>query len=361
MLPRELLTGTSFALTGEVGGAGSGTVSLWGRGAVSRFDGREGELTLSGEVTSAMLGADWMGGPGSGSGAGAWTVGLLVSHSRGEGSYRGVDAGTVGSTLTGLYPYGRYEIGPRLSVWGVAGYGAGSLTLAPDGRPAIETDMDLAMGAAGVRGVAVEAPAEGGVEVAITSDAMAVRTASEKTAGLAGAEAEVTRLRLGLEGVWRGLEAGGGELVPRLEVGVRHDGGDAETGFGLDVGGGLSWSHPASGLSAELSGRGLLTHESRGFPRPRPLGVVRLGSGPGHGPGPEGHADPDGGDLGVGRHGRAAPAQDAGRSCGQRQWRRRSGEPPAGAPDGLRLRRLRRPLHLDAGARSRARPGADGR
>ena len=270
VLPRELLTGTSFALTGEAGGAGSGTVSLWGRGAVSRFDGREGELTLSGEVTSAMLGSDWMGGPGSGSGAGAWTVGLLVSHSRGEGSYRGADAGTVSSTLTGLYPYGRYEIGPRLSVWGVAGYGAGSLTLAPDGRPAIETDMGLAMGAAGVRGVAVEAPGEGGVELSINSDALAVRTSSEASSGgaggnLAGAEAEVTRLRLGLEGTWRGLEAGGGELVPRLEVGVRHDGGDAETGFGLDVGGGLSWSHPASGLSAELSGRGLLTHESRGF------------------------------------------------------------------------------------------------
>ena len=276
VLPRELLTGTSFALTGEAGGAGSGTVSLWGRGAVSRFDGREGELTLSGEVTSAMLGADWL--------RDAWTAGLLVSHSRGEGSYRGVDAGgTVSSTLTGLYPYGRYMVNERLSVWGVAGYGEGTLTLTPDDQAAIETGMDLKMGAAGVRGVAVEAPAEGGVEVAITSDAMAVRTASEKTAGLAGAEAEVTRLRLGLEGTWRGLEAGGGELVPRLEVGLRHDGGDAETGFGLDLGGGLSWSHPESGLSAELSGRGLLTHESRGF-RDRGLSAS-FGWDPGRGTG----------------------------------------------------------------------------
>ena len=45
---RDLLTGTSFALTGEAGGAGSGMVSLWGRGAVSRFDGREGELGEAG-------------------------------------------------------------------------------------------------------------------------------------------------------------------------------------------------------------------------------------------------------------------------------------------------------------------------
>ena len=46
---------------------------------------------------------------------------------------------------------------------------------------------------------------------------------------------------------------------------MRHDGGDAETSFGLDVGGGVSRSHPGSGLSAEVSGRGLLSHESRGF------------------------------------------------------------------------------------------------
>ena len=77
--------------------------------------------------------------------------------------------------------------------------------------------------------------------------------------------ARQTRLRLGLEGSWRGLALGGGELTPRLEAGLRHDGGDAETGFGLDLGGGLAWSHPESGVSAELRGRGLLTHESRGF------------------------------------------------------------------------------------------------
>ena len=102
------------------------------------------------------------------------------------------------------------------------------------------------------------------------TDAMGVRTSSEATGGSAGgnlaaAEADVTRLRLGLEGTWRGLEIGTGTLVPRLEVGVRHDGGDAETGFGLDLGGGLAWSDPGTGIRAEVSGRGLLTHESAGF------------------------------------------------------------------------------------------------
>ena len=57
--PGELLTDSSFALTAGADRLGGGLVSLWGRGAVSRFDGREGDLTLDGEVTGALLGADW--------------------------------------------------------------------------------------------------------------------------------------------------------------------------------------------------------------------------------------------------------------------------------------------------------------
>ncbi len=261
--PRELLTGSSFALTTEAGGIGGGMVSLWGRGTFSRFSGREGALTLSGEVTGALLGTDWT--------RERWTAGLMLSHARGEGSYReGGDSGEVDSTVTGLYPYGRYMLNDRVTVWGTAGYGAGTLTLTPEEGEPLETDMDLMMAAAGLRGVAVEAPPEGGPELAVKTDAMAVQTSSEAVRGgaggnLAASTADVTRLRLGLEGTWRGLAIGTGTLEPRLELGVRHDGGDAETGFGLDLGGGLAWSDPATGFRAEASGRGLLTHESAGF------------------------------------------------------------------------------------------------
>ena len=260
---RELLLGSSFSLSAGAADGAGGSASLWGRAAVSQFDGRAGELTLDGEVASGLLGADWA--------RGRWTAGLIVSHSRGEGGYRGEGgAGTVSSTLTGLYPWGRHALSERVSVWGVAGYGEGTLTLTPENedgtaQAAIRTDMDLAMGAVGVRGVAVAAPAHGGVELSVTGDALGVRTTSAKVRGLAASEADVTRLRLGLEGSWRGLVLGTGTLEPRLELGARHDGGDAETGFGVDVGGGVLWSDPARGVSAELGGRGLLTHESAGF------------------------------------------------------------------------------------------------
>ena len=139
------------------------------------------------------------------------------------------------------------------------------MTLKQEDDAAIETDMDLMMAAVGLRGVAMKAPESGGPELAVKSDAMVVRTTSDAVQGLEAATAEVTRLRLGLEGSWRVVASGGGEFVPRLEIGVRHDGGDAETGFGVDIGGGLAWLDRASGIAAEVSGRALLTHASSGF------------------------------------------------------------------------------------------------
>ena len=255
---RDLLTGSSFAVTAAT--KGSGMVSIWGRGAVSRFDGREGDLTVDGEVASGMLGADWS--------EGAWKTGLLVSHSMGNGDYRGASAGTVTSTLTGIFPWTNHALSERLSVWGVAGYGEGSLTLEPEERPKIRTDLDLWMAAVGLRGVLVDG-GQDGPTLAAKTDAMVVRTSSDAVSGgignLAAAEAEVTRVRLGLEGSQPFRLADGATLTPSVEIGVRQDGGDAETGFGVDIGGGLAWSDTARGISAEFRGRGLLTHDADGF------------------------------------------------------------------------------------------------
>ena len=285
---RELLTGSSFALSAET--AGKDLVSLWGRAAVSRFDGREGELTVDGEVVTGMLGTDWT----RGSGAGAWSAGLIVSHSAGEGGYWGAPAagdgasrsgasGKAEAVLSSLFPWVRHALTERLEAWGAAGVGAGELTVTPklpgtdeDGA-AMRAALDLRMATAGLRGTLLDGGGDGFTLTGKT-DAMAVQTASGRGRGADGgnlesARATVTRLRLGLEAsrlVALGFGAGSGAgsatvLTPRLEVGVRHDGGDAETGFGLDLGAGLALSDPARGLKAELRGRGLLSHESKGF------------------------------------------------------------------------------------------------
>ena len=252
---REVLAGSTFALTG--GTAETGLASFWGQGAVTRFDGREGELSVDGEVASAMLGADWT--------RDRVLAGLMLSHSRGEGGYRdGSGTGEVESTLTALFPYARYALSERVSVWGMAGYGEGTLTLTPEGQAPMRPDMDLVMGAVGARGVLVEGGTEGPT-LAATSDAFAVRTSTDAVTGLAAAQADVTRVRLALEGSQPVRLGGDAVLTPSLELGVRHDGGDAETGFGADIGAGLALTAPSRGLSAEIRVRGLLTHEADGM------------------------------------------------------------------------------------------------
>ena len=261
----RLLPGASFSMTAET--AGAGLVSIWGRGAATRFAGRDGGLALDGEVATGMLGADWT--------RGRWTTGLLVTRSRGGGGYRGAGAGAVAATLTGLWPWVGLTPDERLSVWAVAGLGEGGLRLEPsadDGARtgAIRTGLDLRMGAAGLRGIAVDGGADG-LTLAVKADAMAVRTASDAASGpggnLAAAEAGVTRLRLGLKGSRPFRLDGGSVLTPGIEIALRRDGGDAETGFGAEIGTGLAWSDPGRGLDAGIGGRGLLAHEAKGFRR----------------------------------------------------------------------------------------------
>ena len=279
---RDLLAGSAFALTAQTGGTGS--VSLWGRGAVSRFDGRDGDLALDGEVLSAMLGADWV--------RGRWSAGLIVTHGEAEGGYSGApgasggpgagahsaagSGGKVEATLTGVFPWGRHALSERLAAWGAAGYGEGELTVTPRkpgtdeaGAP-VRADLDLWLAAGGLRGVLLDPGSGSGLRLTGKTDATVVQTRSGRGRSadgghLAPARATVTRLRLGLEGSRPMRLGAGAALTPSVEVGLRRDGGDAERGFGVDVGAGLGWSDPRRGLEAELRGRGLLTHEDGSF------------------------------------------------------------------------------------------------
>ena len=258
----DLATRSTFSFgTGTPEG---GHVGLWGRASLSSFTGQEEDLSLDGDLTTWFLGADWRSSRSA--------LGAMVSHTQATGGYQGASDGRVEADLTGVFPYGRHALSERVSLWGVAGYGAGALTLTPDGQPSLTTDMDLAMAAGGVRTVLLEAGASHWPELALETDVLGVRTHSDAVkpdgqggGSLAAATAEMTRVRMGVEGTWSGLRLGGADVRPSLEIGLRRDGGDAETGMGVDVGAGLIWENPKTGLSAALHARTLLTHESDGF------------------------------------------------------------------------------------------------
>ncbi len=272
MTAREVLLGSSFTATGET--ATGGSLALWGRTAQSSFDGQDGAFSLDGETTSAMLGADYA--------RDGWLLGLALMHSSGNGGYsdtqaRPCPAGTVGqspcseavrtggstvkATMTAVLPYASLQVSERLRLWGALGHGSGEVTLMPEPGGTLSADISWSMAATGLRGDVITAGQGSNFSLAFTSDMLWSRTRSEKTHELAASSATVTRLRAGLEAGWQMPLEHGSWLTPRLEIGARHDGGDAETGLGVELGGGLAWTDPGRGLSLDLSARTLIVHD----------------------------------------------------------------------------------------------------
>ena len=289
---RELLLGSSFHLSaGGDGAEGMGTAwTAWGRAAASRFDGKaEDGLSVDGDVTTFTFGAD--------AARGRWLGGVALAHSTGEGGFRDhgdTDAnrgsGELESTLIGVHPYLRFRASERLTLWGVLGYGTGDLTLAEDAAgdnpsKTWKTDTSMWMTAAGARGVLLSAADHGGFELAARGDARLVDMSSEAATGAADAgkltasESQTSRMRFMLEGS-RGIALAGGQaLRPNLEVGLRLDGGDAETGTGIELGAGVSYADPALGLTVEGKARGLLAHEDTDYREWGASASVRLDPG----------------------------------------------------------------------------------
>ena len=240
-----------------------GVVSLWSRSAHSWFGGEEGALALNGDVRTTMIGADYIRGP--------LTVGLSVNRSLGLGNYDGPSAGVVTSAMTGFFPWVSYQVSDRLALWGVTGYGTGTLGLTPGSERTLETGMAMAMTAVGTRGELLGSPGGGGFALAFKADALWVGAFTRQVMGdgtsgrLNASEAGSTRLRAALEGS-RNLAVGTRlSLTPSVEVGLRQDGGDAETGAGMDLGGGLVLRDSVLGLSLDLRVRTLVVHQAEGF------------------------------------------------------------------------------------------------
>ena len=207
-----------------------------------------------------MFGADYS--------KGRMVTGVSLSHTRGLGGYAGgADTGRMTSAVTGLYPWVGFKASERVTVWTVAGYGAGGLLLDPGAGAPIETGLSMAMAAGGGRGELMTSDA--GFELAFKADALWVGTRTDAASGASGnlraTRAGVTRLRTALEGSKSTTIAARMAFTPSVEVGIRQDGGDAEVGRGLDVGLGLVVADGVTGLAVDVRVRRLLVHQADGF------------------------------------------------------------------------------------------------
>ena len=259
----DLLSRSSFEFSAggdgpDGAGTGVGAWTFWGRGAAGGFASRGGgpddEISLDGSIRAAYLGADYRLGSES-------LVGVALSRHNTAidfGSDRN-GTGSVEAGLTNLFPYASWSPRRGTKLWGVLGGGLGSADMTEEvGSRAFATDLTMSMAALGVR-------QEMTGWWALRADAFAVRIRSAAGNEVAGLTADVRRVRLAPEVTRRTSSMDGVTLASRFDVGVRYDGGHAETGIGAEAGAELGLSHPGSGLSVEVRGRTLLVHQVEGF------------------------------------------------------------------------------------------------
>ncbi len=233
--------------------------SVWGQGAFTRMNGRDGALSLRSDVTSMILGADYAWDQG-------WMAGLLAAQSWDQGTYETPAwSGTASSRLTGIYPYISYQTGTGMRAWLLLGLGRGETEL-----ETLESELDAALVALGLTGILTRGSTG---QLGYKVDAFWATADMEN-----GSELGVRRVRAGVEGSLR-LGAG---MQPYLETALRQDGGDAETGMGMELGGGVRWS--TSQLRAEVGGRTLVLHTDEGLREWGLMGSVEYGSPGGLGP-----------------------------------------------------------------------------
>ncbi len=272
----ELLRASAFSwLLGAAEGSGGADPAaarwaVWGRGDFSDFAGRPEGMSYDGKARSGWLGVDAR--------KDRWVAGLALSHGVSEADYSyegGAAGGRLETTLTALYPYGRWTLAEGLEVRGVLGMGSGEARHMPGDAEAATSDLTMRMGSAGVRRELAEVL---GIELAARADASLVRMEIE--AGpefIDGVSADSWRARVGLEATRRLALGEETALTPFMEVAGRRDGGDGLEGSGLEVAGGVRYTAPR--VEVEARGRLLAAHAEEGA-RERGVSVTaRLGPG----------------------------------------------------------------------------------
>ena len=265
---RELLSRSSFQLSlggeGEAGGPGADSLVLWGRGSQSWSAGRlDPEVGTEGEVLSGQLGMEFRPREDT-------LLGVMLNGSAGEQEFDGALGTEVETEVLGVHPYAQWSPREGLRTWAMLGYGAGEATLTDEYSALAGTDLEMMMAAGGG---SHEVASLWGIDWSLGTngffvqlDADEVRLDADGQAALVPAvKSEVWQVRLLLEGS-AGEDFGGvSGLRGNVELAARVDGGDAESGMGMEVGGGVAYGRADLGLEVEASGRVLLSHEEEGL------------------------------------------------------------------------------------------------
>ena len=254
---QEFLGGSSFDLTladtetaaPAAGGqaASGGAVGIWASGDYERISSKDAVLgEWDGDLFSAHLGIDRHLSE-------SVLVGLAVSWSKGSFEIDDDALLNTDSRLVALSPYFGWNSGDGVGLWVTAGHGRGEI----EQKSLVDSkrDLTMAMVAAGGNRTII-ADAEWALD--IRGEVSAAQLETEAGGNFEAMTAEVRRLRLALEAGGATRRDSGAHLTRSMALGLRHDGGDGDTGLGAELDGRLGWSLPDSGVTLRVTGHVLL-------------------------------------------------------------------------------------------------------
>ena len=268
----QVLGGSSFLVPlSSHDGAGGGGIggAVWGGGDFRQIGGGasddEDSVEWGGSVWSARLGADMRF-------VDSLLTGLVVSWTSGGLDYTDELApsdreGTYATWLISAYPYVGWS-STDFGLWATGGFGFGGVSIddADEDMEAQEADLtQWSLGAgASVTLLSTEGFIAGGTtDLKLKAEGFlaGASVAENEAKTIEQLDVGVNQARAAIEASHAQYFAGGGSLKPSLEIGGRFDGGDGETGAGIEVGGGLTYADPGSGLTVAAGGRALVIRD----------------------------------------------------------------------------------------------------
>ena len=267
---RDFLQRSSFDLALAEGGEGdheARRLSLWGRASSGRFSGEpSADLSSDGDVVTGYLGLDAKVGE-------RLIAGVALAHSDGEMAY-GISnfSGELDVSLTSVLPYMHFQLNEKLEIWSMVGIGWGDGAFQDAvqvGHTALhdtrgKLDLGFSMAAVGAnRALATWR----NVDLELKSDAFVMLMDGESNGNEAqpDVKARSQGIRLTLAGHRELMASEHERLGVNLEFGGRWDGGDAQTGWGTEIGGGLDYRNACLGLEVAVQAQYLLVHRARSF------------------------------------------------------------------------------------------------
>ena len=240
-----------------------GSMGFWGKADYNNLSVTSDEwFSWDGRIVSGYMGVDrWLNEE--------VLTGLSVSLTEGDFDYTDTTPGVGGRgdyriRMVSVSPYVSWFLSQDVYLWSAIGYGRGQIDIDDEGASRVATsDLSYKSVAAGGSGRVFDV---GDTTFSLKSEAFKVWMDVEGDDYLIDEMSlGVHQLRLSMEGSYEYRFASGTWFNPLVEVALRHDGGDGETGTGIELGGGFLYENPSLGLSISGRGRWLATHSSEDF------------------------------------------------------------------------------------------------